>query len=375
MSDSRKKKKVLYMITKGNFGGAQRYVFDLAVSIPKEKFEVVVACGEGETLKEKLKENNIRVIEIPSLQRNISFTKDIFALMETIKIIKDERPDILHLNSSKMGGIGALAGRILKVPKIIFTGHGWAFNEERGVLSKSAIAVAHWMTIVLCHKTIAVSKRVADQISRFPLVKNKIIQIYNGIGEIKFLEKEEARRQIAPEIKESFWIGTISELHKNKGLDFLIEAFAGVYKNRSNIACVIIGGGEEKENLQKIAKKFGIENKVYFLGFIKNASRFLKAFDIFTLTSRTEAFPYAPLEAGLAGLPVVASWVGGIPEIITNEESGRLARVGNVEEIWEDLSEMIANQEEAKTLGKNLKEKIESDFSLEKMIEKTINLY
>ncbi len=369
------KKKVLYMITKGNFGGAQRYVFDLAVNLPKEKFDVVVACGEGETLKEKLKESGIRVIEIPSLQRNMSFAKDIFAFMETIKIIKDERPDILHLNSSKMGGLGALAGRMLKVPKIVFTGHGWAFNEDRNIVSKSIIAVLHWLTITLSHKTIAVSKRVADQISRFPLVKNKIIQIYNGIGEIKFLDKETARKQIGPDIKESFWIGTISELHKNKGLDFLIEAFAGIYKNHPNTACVIIGGGEELEKLKKVAKKFGVEKKVFFIGFLKNASRFLKAFDIFTLTSRTEALPYAPLEAGLAGLPTVASWVGGIPEIITNEESGRLARVGNIEEIWEDLNELINNPEQSKAIGDSLKEKVETEFSLEKMLNKTVDLY
>lgn len=373
------RKKVLFMITKGNFGGAQRYVFDLATNISKEKYDIAVACGEGETLKEKLKNENIKVIEIPSLKRNINFAKDVFSLMEIIKILRDERPDVLHLNSSKMGLLGAFSGRLLRIPRIIFTGHAWAFNEERGVISKSAIAFLHWLTIILCHKTIAVSKRIEDQISKFPFVKRKVIHIYNGIVEIPIIEKDEARHTLSknhPEALSSrLWIGTVSELHKNKGLDFLIKAFAEINRDFANTACVIIGEGEERERLSNLIKELGLEKRVFLFGFVKNAQKYLKAFDIFTLTSRTEAFPYAPLEAGMAELPVVASWIGGIPEQITNEESGILVQVGNTEEIKNALVKLIKDPEEAGILGKNLKEEVKTKFGLERSIAQTVNLY
>jgi len=376
MSDKEsKRRKILYMITKGNFGGAQRYVFDLASNLPSDKFDVVVAFGEGETLAEKLKDRNVRTIGIPSLRRDINLGKEILAFFQIIKIIKDEKPDILHLNSSKIGGLGALAGRITGVKKIIFTGHGWAFNEERGGLSKIIITILHWVTILLCHKTITVSKKLEAQIGKFPFVKNKIIQIYNGIEEIKFLGKEEARRRIAPNIKFPFWIGTISELHKNKGLDFMIEAFSKICAEFPNTVFVVIGEGEERENIQKLIKKHNLENRVFLLGFIKNAAQYIKMFDIFSLTSRTEAFPYAPLEAGMARLPVIASWAGGIPEMISNTENGLLVRVGETSELSLSLSRLILDNKLRENLGENLSQTVRKMFSFTKMIENTKVLY
>lgn len=363
------------MITKGNFGGAQRYVFDLATHLPKDRFDVTVACGEGQTLKEKLREAHVRVIEIPSLQRDVNIWKDISSFFEITSIIRRERPDVLHLNSSKMGGLGALVGRLLGIPKIIFTGHGWAFNEERNIFSKAVIASLHWLTILLCHITIAVSRRVEDQITRFPFVRDGVVQIYNGIDTIKFAGTEEARKKLAPRISKNFWIGTISELHKNKGLDFLIEAFVRLAPNYPNAVCVVVGEGEERRRLEKLIEKHHLSNRVFLLGSVADAAQYLKAFDIFTLTSRTEAFPYAPMEAGLAELPVVASWAGGIPEIITNGESGVLVDPTDTEMLSRAFQELIQNEKARNELGKNLKEKIEREFSLSKILEKTIRLY
>lgn len=377
MSD---RKKILYIITKGNFGGAQRYVFDLTTHIPKSHFEAVVAHGEGEALERKLVEANIRTIRIGSLSRNINIFKDLFSFFEIIKIIRKEHPNVVHLNSSKIGGLGGLAVRLLNLGgnlrlKAIFTGHGWAFNEERPSFQKFLIYILHWVTILLSHSTIAVSKKTADQVKRLPFIKKKIKTIHNGLDTFEMAPQNEARNTLAPQAHERVWIGTISELHKNKGLDYLLKAFALLVPKYANIALVIVGDGEEEENLKNLANELGVEGRVSFVGFKADARKYLSAFDIFTLTSRTEAFPYAPLEAGIASLPVVASWVGGIPEIITNNESGLLIGPENTEKLAQTLEELIVKPELRKTLGENLHSKVVQDFNIKNMVRETIAWY
>lgn len=369
------RKKVIYMITKGNWGGAQRYVFDLATSLPKDEFDVSVAFGEGFDLEKRLSAAGVRTVRIDSLKRDIHLFSDFQVLKSIIAFLKEEKPDILHLNSSKIGGIGALAGRIVGVPKIIFTGHGWAWNENRSLFSKIIITLLHWVTVLLSHTTIAVAEKIRQEISRLPFTLYKLTVIRNGIGPIKFKEHGEARNELSLSTKERFWIGTISELHKNKGLDFLIKAFAKIAPEHPSIGLIIIGSGEEKSSLIELAQRLGIRDRVYFLGFVPNASEYLKAFEIFTLTSRTEAFPYVILETGLAQVPIIASNVGGIPEAIKDNESGLLVEPGDIEGIAKNLSLLIQNSSKATELGQAMRKRTEQLFSLESMVKKTIDIY
>src|SRR3989344_9020554 len=121
--------KIFYGITKSNFGGAQRYVLDLATEAKKLGHNVVVLCGQEGKLVEKLGENKIETIAIRNLERDMSLVKEVKSFIKIVKILKKGRADVFHVNSSKMGGIGSLAGRIAGVKKIVFTSHGWAFNE------------------------------------------------------------------------------------------------------------------------------------------------------------------------------------------------------------------------------------------------------
>lgn len=369
------KKKILYLITKGNWGGAQRYVFDLAINLPLDRFDVSVAFGEGEVLEKKLRAAGIQTIRIPSLKRDANLFLDFRTLVALIKLLRAERPEILHLNSSKVGFIGALAGRITLVPRIVFTGHGWAWNEERFFLAKIAIALMHWLTVLLSHRTIAVAERVRAEISRLPFLRDKILVVHNGIGEINFKSQSDARRILGAAIHEKFWIGTISELHKNKGLDFLIRAFAGVVEKNSGVALVIINDGEEKERLSALAAELGVKDKVHFLGFIPDAPTLLKAFNIFVLSSRTEAFPYVILEAGLAQVPIVASAVGGIPEAIRSGESGILVERGNIEELQKSLIFLLSDASKSAEFAVAARARMSEFFSLPRMVEKTIAVY
>jgi glycosyltransferase involved in cell wall biosynthesis len=362
-------------ITKGIWGGAQKYVFQLATSLPPEKYEVSVVCGAGGTLPEKLAGKNIKTFVVGTMSRDISFSGEIKSFFALLKILKKEKPDVLHLNSSKMGLVGGTAGRLCGVSRIIFTAHGLASNEDRPFLSRKFFLFLHRLTILLSHVTIAVSEKTKRDLSGLPFASRKIFVVHNGVEKISFEEKSAARKilsDLAGAEQTEIIVGTISELHKNKGLDFLILACAGL---PDNVSIYIIGDGEEKNNLAGMIKKLGLQKKVFLPGRVENAGKFLKAFDIFTLTSRTEALPYAVLEAGLAGLPVIASHVGGIPEIIENEKSGILVPAGNIAEISKSLKNLVLEPQKRDSLGQALQEKVEQYFSLQKMITETEKFY
>lgn len=378
----KQQKKIIHFITKSNFGGAQKYVYEMAKASKENDFEILVVFGGKGILYEKLKEGGVPVKILESLNRNINPLRDIISLCDIFKIIKKEKPDIIHLNSSKIGFLGGLVGRTLKVKKIIFTAHGWAFNENRGFLSKNIFKIIQWKTVILSHKTIAVSKKTADDILNMPLVKNRIVVIKNGIDINPGYDKEIARNKLKKHIKnlneinpEAIWLGTISELHENKGLDYALETLNLIIKKNENIIFIIIGEGEKRNDLEKIILKNNLKKNVFLVGFIPEASKLLKAFDIFLLSSITEALPYVVLEAGVNERPVVATKVGGIPEIIEDMKSGIIVKPKDPKDIFQAINYMIENPEYSKKLGKNLNEKVKKEYSIKKQIEETLKLY
>ncbi len=372
-------KKVLFLITKSNWGGAQRYVFDLATNLPKDKFTTIVACGGNGILIDKLQAENIKTIPLKSLQRDISIFKEIQALQETARIIKNENPDILHINSSKAGLFGAALGRFYKVPKIIFTSHGWSFNEKRPFWQRMILKYLHWLTVLLSHETIAVSHEVKNQMN-WPFVQQKIIVIHNGINRPNFLNKLEAREfftgqtnNLKPYLND-FWTMTIGELHPIKRHEAVIRVVNSLAKEGVKIRHLIIGSGELEEKLKKLTAKFGLKNHVFFLGQIVEASKYIKASDAFILSSRSEAMPYVIVESIMSGTPTIATAVGGIPEVIENGINGILTQPENNKELLEAIKKIQNNKELGKKMGENA-EKRSGQFTLEKMLGKTIFLY
>ena len=154
-------------------------------------------------------------------------------------------------------------------------------------------------------------------------------------------------------------------------MNFAIEAIAKI----ENVIFIIIGDGGERNNLEALIQKYGVAQKVFLLGRIESASMYLKAFDIATLTSITEALPYFLLEAGAAGLPVIASNVGGIPEIIENEATGILMRSKSSDEIKRAIEYALENREKIARFGDELEEKVAHEFNLHDMVQMTVALY
>ena len=374
------RKKVLFIITKSNMGGAQRYVYELATGLPKEQYEVVVAFGGAGLLQRKLEEAGTRTHTIESFERDISLLKDVRTFFELYALVRAFRPDTIHLNSSKAGGSGALIARLCGIKNIIFTVHGWPFYEPRNVLWRALVWFFSYLTVLLAHKTIVVSKHDYDGARMFGL-SGRIILIHTALPDITFESREDARATLfPPEViqthQNDIWLVSTGEHTRNKNLGALINAVGQMTQiGHTNLFLTLMSDGEERAHLEHLVRIYGLQEQIFFTGFVPEARTFLKAFDAFILPSWKEGFPYGLLEAGAAELPVIASNVGGIPEIIEHEVTGYLIDPHKPDTLIEGLNMLIKNPAQVHAWGHTLHTRVTTTFRIETMCAHTYALY
>jgi len=369
--------KIIYAITKSNWGGAQRYLYDLASNLPPASgWEVKVVAGGRGILTEKLQAAGIKTRTLPILQETSSLFRSLFSFVnfkaawDLRKIIKEERPDILHLNSSKIMGLGALAALGLKI-RVVSTIHGWPFLESRFFPAKALIFFLSWFSALFQDKIILITKRDFN-IAKKIIPSKKLNYIPNGIGPIDFLPSAAARAFFSDKLGRKIMsneaiVGTVAELTKNKGLEYLVEAAKHLISNHKFL---IIGEGEERKKLESLIAKYRLQNTVFLLGFIPEAARYLKGLDIFVLPSLKEGLPYTVLEALAAELPVVATEVGGLPDIAQTAKSCFIVSPGNPEALAAAIEKLISEKKGRKKAGGK-----QLENSLQNMVSKTIQVY
>ena len=300
------KKRILFLITKATWGGAQKYVYDLATHLPNGRFESIVAYGEKGQLAEILEQRHIATRQISSLGRDIALMSDVSSFFQILVLLWRERPDVLHLNSSKAAALGALAAHLSPVSKIVFTVHGWPFKEDRNFIARNVIYFVSWFTALLSHAVIVISRSDEARGKRMWLVGKKVRYVPIGIEPPAFLSREEAVTSLS--ISEDMpRIVTVAELTPNKGVRHAIEAIALLKQREIDVAYFVIGDGEERQALETLARERNVSDRVFFLGFVPDAATYLKGFDVFLLPSIKEGMPYALLEARAAGLPTVGT--------------------------------------------------------------------
>ena len=367
--------KLLFVVTKSNAGGAQRYVYDLAAHCP-DAYEPLVAFGpapEGSPgrLAKRLAERGVRTILVPELARDVSII-DIRAFRALLGLMRAERPGIVHLNSSKAGGLGALAARLARVPRIVFTVHGLPSDEPRPRLQRALIAIATWLTCILAHRVIAITAADHARLRRQPFLFGKVRLIHSGIETPGFETPADARkalRSIDPGIPDGPLVGIIAELHPNKDIPTAIEAVA-----ETGAHLILLGDGEERARLETFANE-QMPGRAHFLGHVPDAAKYLRAFDAFVLSSVKEGLPYVLLEAGAAHVPIIATNVGGVPDIVLDGFTGLLPAPRDPAALTAGLRRLLDDSSLARSLTDEMGMRIRASFSFEGMLRETFAQY
>ncbi|PJE64565.1 MAG: hypothetical protein COU90_01865 [Candidatus Ryanbacteria bacterium CG10_big_fil_rev_8_21_14_0_10_43_42] len=374
-----KRIRVLYVITKSVWGGAGKYVYDLATHADIETYDVAVALGGTGDLAKRLEDANISTFDVENFQKSVNPFKEIGALFELLSILYEFHPHVVHANSSKAGGLTGVAVFIYRLltgnrPKTLFTVHGWAFLEHRPAWDLFLRRLASRLTARFQDVLIVISQKdKAATLSYNIAPAQKVTLIQNGIIPPEFMSREQVRQKLGVD-PSVLVIGCIAEWTANKGILYLLRAYRDILQKFPETKLVLIGWGEDEEDLRKKSKDFGVEESVLFIS-LSPAAPYLKAFDIFVLPSLKEGLPYTILEAGLAEIPVIASRVGGIPDIIEHETHGLLVDPASSTDLSFALIRLLSRPDLRIHLAKTLHAHVCDMFSFNTMLDRTTALY
>jgi glycosyltransferase involved in cell wall biosynthesis len=276
--------------------------------------------------------------------------------------------------------------------KAIYTVHGAVFEAAFSTLARKFYLWLEKLSSRFKDKIICVSENDKKLWLKYDVAPaEKLIMVHNGIDykNLDFLPKETAREKLlaatlryenplSPPFTKGglgrIFIGTIANLYPEKGLPYFIQAATEILKKYPNLVFMIIGEGPQRPLLEEMIKQNHLQNKFLLAGKVENAPSYLRAFDFFVLPSIKEGFPYTILEAMAAELPIVASYVGGIPEMIENEKNGFLVLPKNPQMLADRIEKILLDDQLTLRFSEKSRQKI-ADFSLEKMIAETEKVY
>ncbi|MBP9822419.1 MAG: glycosyltransferase family 4 protein [Candidatus Pacebacteria bacterium] len=372
------KKKVLFIITQSELGGAQQFILQFISQAKKESYDFTVAVGANgdRSLADTLASMNINVCTLPSLKRNISPFSDLLSIRQIKKLIQKIEPDTLFLSSSKAGFIGSLAAQSCNPrPKVIYRIGGWSFNDPRPNWQKSLWRFleklsARWKDIIIVNNNHDLNQ--AKEMGIKPT--QDVVLIHNGLDpyKIDFLSRDGARVKLGLSLEPKI-IGTIANFYPAKGLEYLIDAAAQL--KQENILWCIIGNGTNKAKFEKLIGEKNLKDKVFLASRREPAASFLNAFDLFLLPSVKEGFPWAVLEAMAAKLPIIATRVGAVPEIIQDGTNGFIIEPRNPDQIAGKVMTLLNNESRAKEMGIQAHQRLLFAFNIDstiRQIEKLI---
>lgn len=361
-------KKILFIITQSELGGAQRWVYDTTTHLNHKKYTITVATGREGPLVDNLKKYGIKTHVLKHLKRNINPLRDICGIIEIYLLIRREKPDILQLCSSKAGIIGSIAGCLARHKRVIYRIGGWSFNDPRPQWKNKLFLILETWTAHLKTKIIVNSHKGVDEALKCGVCKkDKLVLIYNGI-EIK-------KEKIPSHVKTSplFTIGTIANFYPTKGLSYLIHALGILSIKGQSIRAIIIGDGEQRPHLTMLIRRYNLIH-VNLMGRQSDPLQFFPQMDCIVIPSVKEGIPYTLLEAMRAGMPIISTEAGGIPEIISNGKNGLLVPTKNAEELANVIELMKHNEKLRELLGAQARKDVEQ-YTIKNMINQVEKLY
>lgn len=341
--------KVLNIISDLNVGGAGKCVINFCKNYNKKKFEIVVVVPEGSELVPELKKTSARVIEVDGLKNKSLDIKSFFKLR---KIIKEEKPDIVHTHASS---IAKLAARFVRGTKVIYTRH-----SVFPVSDRIKYGVGRWayktVNEFTSDRIIAVAEAAKENLTDGGIDENMIDVILNGVEKIEEsskADKEELKKEYGIENDEKV-VGILARLEKVKGHEYFIDAAKIVLESGIKAKFLILGTGAEEEYLKQKVKDMNLEDKIIFTGFIKNVKDFVNIFDVQVNCSYgTEATSLALLEGMSIGVPAVVTDYGGNPGVIKDGKNGFLVPIKSPEKTAEAIIKILSDN----ALNEKLKKK------------------
>lgn len=376
-----KDRPIVLMHTKSVWGGAQKYVYDLALALQNQGEPVLVAAGGNGELAARLDKKGIPYHTLCSSSRDVAILSEYRLLKELWIFFRDKNPRIVHVNGSKLGTLGSIIAKLAlgSRVRVIYSTHGLPTFEPRPKLQRLLIWASLQLASFFQNHIIAISKLDYEGVKKqlfFVKKKTFYIPISIDTASYNFLGREEVRDKIAEDVKfqiteKTLIIGTIAERTRNKALRVLVAAAKQI--DKKNVIFVLYGWGEETQNLQSLIASLSLKNIFLLPG--ENASLSLKGLDIFVLPSVKEGLPYTLLEAGLAGLPLIGTHVGGIPEVVKHKKTGLLVTPNNPGHITHALRKLIENDSLRKTFGENAQNLVMKNFTIENMVTQTFTLY
>jgi glycosyltransferase involved in cell wall biosynthesis len=357
-------KHILYLITRAEAGGAQSHVLELITGL-RERFRVSLASGEQDFLMHAARDLGIDHHFLPALQRKLSPRRDIAAYCQIRDLLRNLKPDLLHCHSSKAGILGRLAAHRLGI-KSVFTAHGWAFAEGTPTSRKLLAVTPEWMAARWCDRIITVSEADRALANRYHVANSdKLTVIHNGISDID-------TELISKPCNGTPRLIMVARFAPPKQQAILLQVVAGIDED---LQLILVGDGPQLAEAQHLAKQLGISDRVEFTGRCSTVAQQLSRADLFILLSDWEGFPISVLEAMRAGLPVIASNVGGIREAVSDNLNGRLLSDNDESTVRSTLIELLRDPQKRIDMGKRSREAYLGNFTASAMLDRTASLY
>jgi glycosyltransferase involved in cell wall biosynthesis len=328
--------------------------------------EVTVIVGAEGPVTEQLAAAGVPYRALRSLRRRIDPASDVRAFAEVVATLKDLRPDLVSTHTAKAGWIARAAARRLRIPSL-YTPHGWSIENRispllGGFFAMAERTAAKWCSaiITVCEyeRRLALARRIAPP--------EKLYVIHNGVRDLD--------RPLPPRPeRDSIRLCSVARFASPKDHSTLLAALALLRSRPWQID--LVGDGPLLPERRRQAKDLGIGERVHFHGYLPDPAEVLNRSDVFVLSSRSEAFPRSILEAMRAGLPVVASNVGGVAEGVSDGVSGILAPPGDPAALACALDRLLADPALRRSMGAAARDTFENYFRLEHMVDRTASIY
>ena len=371
---------ILHIHTLPIISGSGLNTFLSMKGMDRKVFKVELACAPGGRLINLVQENHMNVHTFKNLVQPIHPLKDLLTVIELTYFLRKNYYHIVHTHNSKAGFLGRLAASMAGVPVIIHTVHGFSFHEQEPLWRQSLFRNLEKLASYFCDKMIFISQPLVDWALKDGVVKqDKIVKIYSGIDLDQFRpltddERDSARKKWNIGENDSV-IGIVSKLWEGKGHEVLIETFGEIKNEIKGAMLIIVGEGYLENNLRDLVNRLGLTDSVLFTGFQADIPEIIASFDIAVLPSFFEGMGRVLLEAMAMEKPVVASRVGGIPDLVKDGINGFLTTPGDAKGLAESIKKLLNDKKLAISMGKEGRKRVTDKFSAETMVRSINNVY